>query len=210
MTSAGTEATETALKLARIYGSSINKKKLCVIIINGIWHGRSLGSKMLSGKNKDSSWVGYYDKYMNQIEFPYPWVNGSEKKNFFINSLKRVYKKNYSFKKKISMIILETFQGWGAIFYPKIYVKEIEKFCKKNNILLCFDEMQSGFARTGKKFGYHHYDVNPDMICCGKGMGAGFSLSGVIGSNKVFQNKNIKGLSSTHSANPISFDTYDT
>ena len=102
------------------------------------------------------------------------------------------------------MIILETFQGWGAIFYPKIYVKEIEKFCKKNNILLCFDEMQSGFARTGKKFGYHHYDVNPDMICCGKGMGAGFSLSGVIGSNKVFQNKNIKGLSSTHSANPIS------
>ena len=57
--------------------------------------------------------------------------------------------------------------------------------------------MQSGFARTGKKFGYHHYDVNPDMICCGKGMGAGFSLSGVIGSNKVFQNKNIKGLSST-------------
>ena len=201
MTSAGTEATETALKLARIYGSSINKKKLGVISIKGNWHGRTLGSQMLSGKNKDSSWVGYYDKYMNQIEFPYPWVNGSEKKNFFFNSLKRVYKKNYSFKKKISMIILETFQGWGAIFYPKIYVKEIEKFCKKNNILLCFDEMQSGFARTGKKFGYHHYDVNPDMICCGKGMGAGFSLSGVIGSNKVFQNKNIKGLSSTHSAN---------
>ena len=181
MTSAGTEATETALKLARIYGSSINKKKLGVISIKGNWHGRTLGSQMLSGKNKDSSWVGYYDKYMNQIEFPYPWVNGSEKKNFFINSLKRVYKKNYSFKKKISMIILETFQGWGAIFYPKIYVKEIEKFCKKNNILLCFDEMQSGFARTGKKFGYHHYDVNPDMICCGKGMGSGFLF---VGSNR--------------------------
>ena len=100
MTSAGTEATETALKLARIYGSSINKKKLGVISIKGNWYGRTLGSQMLSGKNKDSSWVGYYDKYMNQIEFPYPWVNGSEKKNFFINSLKRVYKKNYSFKKK--------------------------------------------------------------------------------------------------------------
>ena len=46
--------------------------------------------------------------------------------------------------------MLETFQGWGAIFYPKNYVKNIEKFCKKNNIILCFDEMQSGFARTGK------------------------------------------------------------
>ena len=52
------------------------------------------------------------------------------KKKFFINSLKRVYKK-IIVSKKISMIILETFQGWGAIFYPKIYVKEIEKFCKK-------------------------------------------------------------------------------
>ena len=102
------------------------------------------------------------------------------------------------------MIILETFQGWGAVFYPKDYVKQIEKFCLKNNILLCFDEMQSGFARTGKKFGFEHYNVNPDMICCGKGMGSGFSLSGIISSNKVFGNKNISGLSSTHSSNPIS------
>ncbi len=204
LTSAGTEATETALKLARIYGSTINKKKIGVISIKGNWHGRTMGSQMLSGNNKDSSWVGYYDKFMHQIDFPYPWINGFEKKNFFINSLRKVYKKNYDFKTKISMIILETFQGWGAIFYPKVYVKEIEKFCKKNNIILCFDEMQSGFARTGKKFGFQHYDVNPDMICCGKGMGAGFSLSGVIGSNKIFQNKNIRGLSSTHSANPIS------
>jgi len=63
--------------------------------------------------------------------------------------------------------------------------------------------MQSGFARTGKKFGYEHYDVNPDMICCGKGMGSGFPLSGVIASKKIFDNKNIFGLSSTHSANPV-------
>ena len=100
--------------------------------------------------------------------------------------------------------MLETFQGWGAIFYPKNYVKNIEKFCKKNNIILCFDEMQSGFARTGKKFGFEHYNVKPDMICCGKGMGSGFPLSGVIASKKIFSNKKIFGLSSTHSANPIS------
>ena len=85
--------------------------------------------------------------------------------------------------------MLETFQGWGAVFYPKNYVKNIEKFCKKNNIILCFDEMQSGFARTGKKFGFEHYNVKPDMICCGKGMGSGFPLSGVIASKKIFSNK---------------------
>ena len=49
--------------------------------------------------------------------------------------------------------MLETFQGWGAIFYPKDFVKVLKKFAEKNDILLTFDEMQSGFARTGKKFG---------------------------------------------------------
>ena len=99
--------------------------------------------------------------------------------------------------------MLETFQGWGAFFYPNRFVKMIEKICKKNNILLCFDEMQAGFGRTGKKFGFEHYKVKPDLICVGKGMGSGFPLSGVIGSKKIIENKNISGMSSTHSANPI-------
>ena len=62
--------------------------------------------------------------------------------------------------------------------------------------------MQSGFARTGKKFGFEHYKVKPDMICCGKGMGSGFSLSS-YNFKKIFDNKQISGLSSTHSSNPI-------
>jgi len=134
LTSAGTEATETALKLARIYGSSINKSKIGIISIKGNWHGRTMGSQMLSGKNNDSEWVGYYDKFMHQINFPYPWEKRSSEKNFFKDSLKKTFHKNFNFKKNISMIILETFQGWGAVFYPKVYVKEIEKFCKKNKI----------------------------------------------------------------------------
>ncbi len=204
LTSAGTEATETAIKLARIYGSSHNKNKLGIITIKGNWHGRTMGSQMLAGKNQASEWIGFFDKNIYQIDFPYPWTKNFKNKDFFQRSLKKRFKNSFNFKKKISMIMLETFQGWGAVFYPKNYVKEIENFCKKNNILLCFDEMQSGFARTGKKFGFEHYGVKPDMICCGKGMGSGFSLSGVIASNKVFNNQKISGLSSTHSSNPIS------
>ena len=60
-------------------------------------------------------------------------------------------------------------------------MKLLEKICKKNRIILSFDEMQSGFARTGYKFGYEYYDVKPDLICCGKGMGGGVAVSGVIG-----------------------------
>ena len=99
--------------------------------------------------------------------------------------------------------MLETFQGWGAIFYPKEFVKEISKLCKKNKILLTFDEMQAGFARTGKKFGYEHYEVKPDLICCGKGMGGGVALSGVIGKKHIMDLPSVGEMSSTNSANPL-------
>ena len=100
--------------------------------------------------------------------------------------------------------MLETFQGWGAIFYPKKYVQEINKICKKFNILLTFDEMQSGFGRTGKKFGYQHYGVDPDLICIGKAMGGGVPVSGVLGKSKIMDLPEVGNMSSTHSANPLS------
>ena len=100
-------------------------------------------------------------------------------------------------------MILESFQGWGAIFYPKDFVKAAEKFCKENDIILTFDEMQAGFARTGKAFGFQHYEVSPDLICCGKGMGNGYPLSGVIGKKNIMDLPEIGNMSSTHSANPM-------
>ena len=204
LVSSGTEATETALKLVRTYGKSKNKNKIGIICIGGNYHGRTIGSQMLSGKNKQSEWIGYFDKNIYHINFPYPWkIKKINAEKFFYNSLKTRFKKNFNFEKKITSIFLETFQGWGAVFYPKNYVKAVEKFCKKNKILLCFDEMQSGFARTGKKFGFEHYNVIPDLICCGKGMGSGMPLAGVVTSNKIMNNPLVSGLTSTHSANPI-------
>ena len=99
--------------------------------------------------------------------------------------------------------MLETFQGWGAVFYPNDFVQSIEDICREYGILLTFDEMQSGFARTGKKFGYEHYDVIPDLICVGKGMGGGVPLSGVLGSNEIMDLPEVGNMSSTHSANHI-------
>ena len=207
LVSSGTEATETALKLIKTYGKTKFKNKTGVICLTGNWHGRTVGSQMLSGKNSQSEWIGYFDKKIVHIDFPYPWDARLKKYGgikFFQNSIRKKFRYNYNFKKNISAIMLETFQGWGAIFYPKDYIKEIERFCKKNDIMLCFDEMQSGFGRTGKKFGFEHYDVKPDLICCGKGMGSGFPIAGVITNRKILDNQLVSGLSSTHSANPIS------
>jgi 4-aminobutyrate aminotransferase-like enzyme len=63
--------------------------------------------------------------------------------------------------------------------------------------------MQSGFGRTGKAFGYEHYNVEPDLLCLGKGMGNGYPLSGVVGSTEIMDLPEIGNMSSTHSANPL-------
>lgn len=201
--SAGTEATEAALKLMRLYGKKENKRKLGIISFNGNWHGRTMGAQMMSGNKKQKEWIGYEDKNIHHIDFPYPWeLENISPKDFLHNSLKKL-KRKIDLKKDVCGFILETFQGWGAIFYPKEFVKEISKICKKNKILLTFDEMQAGFGRTGKKFGYEHYDVKPDLICCGKGMGGGIALSGVIGKKSIMDLPSVGEMSSTNSANPL-------
>src|SRR3989338_10449758 len=99
--------------------------------------------------------------------------------------------------------MLETYQGWGAIFYPPEFVQAIERFAKKYGMLLAFDEMQAGFGRTGKLFGYMHYGVEPDIICCGKGASSSLPLSIVLGIREIMDLPEIGSMSSTHSANPM-------
>jgi len=204
--SAGTETTEAALKLMRMYGQSVGKKNLGIIGIENNWHGRTLGAQMMSSNASQKAWVGKLDNDIYHIPFPYEWsLKGESGESFFNKGIENlISEKNLNPKEDITGMIFETFQGWGAIFYPKDFVKAAENFCRKNNILIAFDEMQSGFGRTGKAFGYEHYDVNPDLICCGKGMGNGFPLSGVIGKKEIMDLPEIGNMSSTHSANPLS------
>lgn len=205
LVSAGTEATEAALKIMRLNSNKIKKRKPGIICFEGNWHGRTMGAQLLSGNEQQKNWIGFRDPNIYHIKFPYPWDKGSNSKSFLNEELKKLKDKHsIDFKKDICGFMLETFQGWGAIFYPNFIVKQIEQFCKSNDILLCFDEMQAGFARTGKKFGFMHYKVKPDLICIGKGMGSGFPLSGVLGKKNLMDLAPIGSMSSTHSANPIS------
>jgi 4-aminobutyrate aminotransferase/(S)-3-amino-2-methylpropionate transaminase len=204
--SAGTEATDAALKLMRLYGQSISKRKLGIICLEGNWHGRTMGAQLMSGNVSQKKWIGFKDKNIHHLPFPYPWTLEDKKidpKKFLKNSLKNLEKK-IDIKNDICGVMLETFQGWGALFYPQEYVKQLHKICKKNKILLCFDEMQSGFARTGKMFGYEHYGIKPDLICVGKGMGGGVPISGVLGKKYIMDLPDVGNMSSTHSSNPIS------
>ncbi len=202
--SAGTEATEAAFKLMKMHGQKIGKKKNIVIAISGNWHGRTLGAQMLSDNVAQKSWVTHNQSDIQHIAFPYPWdINEENSEEFLLNNLSTLSENGISLQDDVCGFMLETFQGWGAVFYPTKFVKKIRDICDKNGILLAFDEMQAGFGRTGMNFGYEHYGVKADLICCGKGMGGGFPISGVIGKAAVMDLPEIGNMSSTHSGNPV-------
>jgi 4-aminobutyrate aminotransferase-like enzyme len=202
--SAGTEATEATLKLIRMHGQKIGKKRSGIVTLNGNWHGRTMGAQMMSSNAEQKAWIGYEDPNIHHIDFPYPWLVSEEQgEEFFIKQLESLKQRGLNLETDIAGFMLETFQGWGALFYPKSFVKAIRKFTEENSILLAFDEMQAGFARTGKKFGFEHYEVSPDLFACGKGMGGGVSLSGVIGRSEIMDLPAVGNMSSTHSANPL-------
>jgi 4-aminobutyrate aminotransferase / (S)-3-amino-2-methylpropionate transaminase / 5-aminovalerate transaminase len=202
--SAGTEATEATLKLIRMHGQKIGKKRPGIVTLNGNWHGRTMGAQMMSSNAEQKAWIGYEDPNIHHIDFPYPWLVSEEQgEEFFNKQLNSLKQRGLNLETDIAGFMLETFQGWGALFYPKSFVKAIRKFTEENSILLAFDEMQAGFARTGKKFGFEHYEVSPDLFACGKGMGGGVSLSGVIGRSEIMDLPEVGNMSSTHSANPL-------
>jgi 4-aminobutyrate aminotransferase-like enzyme len=202
--SAGTEATEAALKLMRMHAQKVGKRRRGVICIQNNWHGRTLGAQMMSSNLTQRDWIGYQDADIHHIPFPYPWaLDDNSGEALLRKGLKQLADSGVDIAQDIAGFMLETFQGWGAVFYPKPYVQAIKALCKEHNLLLTFDEMQAGFARTGKAFGFQHYEVEPDLICVGKGMGGGVPISGVIGRAAIMDLPDIGNMSSTHSANPL-------
>ena len=126
LVSAGTEATEAALKLMRLNGKKEGKRKGGIVAINGNWHGRTMGAQMMSGNLEQKKWIGYEDPNIHHINFPYPWET-IDPKEFFVSEIEKlIQKKGIDPKKDLCGFILETFQGWGAVFYPQGFVKELD------------------------------------------------------------------------------------
>ena len=203
--SSGTEATEVALKLMRLYGQKHEKNKGGIICFDGAYHGRTLGAQTMTGNVNAKSWIIDKDPNIFHLPYPYEWAKGvKNSEQFFYDSInKLIDEKNIDPKKDICGFMLETFQGWGAMFFPVPFVNAIKEFAKNNDILISFDEMQAGFGRTGKLFGYMHYEIEPDIVCLGKGASSSLPLSIVLGSKEIMDLPDIGSMSSTHSANPL-------
>jgi 4-aminobutyrate aminotransferase-like enzyme len=161
---------------------------------------------MLGWNPSQKEWIGYLDPNIYHLPFPYPWRADAieNPRKYFrdgINDL--VIKHNIDPKTDLCGIMMETFQGWGAVFYPKEFVQEVALFAKENDLLLTFDEMQAGFGRTGELFGYMNYGVEPDLLACGKGASSSLPLAVVLGRKEIMDLPGIGSMSSTHSANPL-------
>ena len=206
--SAGTEATECAVKLIRMHGQTVSPTKLGIISFQGAMHGRTMGAEMLKGDPSQSAWIGYRDPNMHHLPFPYPWIakNSTDKKydwaKRFQEDMEDLKAKGLNFD-NIAGFMIESYLGWGAIFYPVAYIQALVDFAKKYDCLVTFDEIQGGFGRSGKLFVYQHYGVEPDLLCLGKALSGSLPLSAVIGSQKIMDLPEFGSMSSTHSANPL-------
>lgn len=202
--SAGTEATECALKLMRLHGQKLGKRRQGIVCFEGNWHGRTMGAQMMSHNPGQKEWIGYQDPNIFHLPFPYPWRYIDKPDLWFTEQFEQLCQKHdLDPLQDICGFMLETFQGWAAAFYPTAFVRAVRDTASACNALLTFDEMQAGFGRTGTMFGFEHYGVAADMICCGKGISSSLPLSAVLASSSVMDLPGIGSMSSTHSANPM-------
>jgi len=201
--SAGTEAAERAIKLARFHGMRFSPRKLVIVGGMGNYHGKTMGAQMAGGQDDGKVWIGHLDPNMVHMPFPYPWVlehTDLTGEQLFCQHLDDL-EKNGTDLGKIVAFFVESFQGWGAIFYPRDYIQAMRKWSKENDALLVFDEIQAGFGRTGKLFAYEHYDVEPDMVICGKAISSSMPLSAVLGSAEIIELD--PTYTSTHGGHPF-------
>lgn len=208
----GAESTECALKLARTYTRQQSPDKNIVVTFHDGFHGRTLGSQMAGGSPNDKKWIRNLDPDMVQIPFPnsfkYEWADQSrpdysDEKCFdkLLEYLREAGVTDYS---KISAIMTETFQGGWCELIPAGVLRMLRKFCNEHRIVLIYDEVQGGFGRTGKMFGFMHAGIVPDLVCCGKGISSSLPLSCVLGRREIMDTYGPGEMTSTHTGNPVS------
>lgn len=203
--SAGTEATEAALKLARNY-----TKKQQLMSFWGGYHGRTSGALALSDP-------GYADPSVETISgtirVPYPdnyrrFINGSDAEylKWVIDFIKQSIAKSST--SGIAAVIVEPIQGTSGNVIPiKGFLKELRKLTHEIGALLIVDEIITGFGRTGSLFSFQENDILPDILVVGKGMGNGVPISAVITNEEIASTPALSkpsALSSSFGANPFS------
>ncbi|MGQ9576654.1 MAG: aspartate aminotransferase family protein [Thermoguttaceae bacterium] len=196
----GSEACECAIKLARTWGRKIGgPKKIALVTFQNAFHGRTLGAQMAGGIPALKEWIVNLDKDMVQVPFPDGFRCPDTRFELFVESLEAL-----GFPPdRVAGVMTETYQGGNASFAPPEYMQKLRAWCDQHRVLLIFDEVQAAFGRTGTYWGFEHYGVVPDLICCGKGISSGLPVSAVLGRQEIMDLYPPGSMTSTHTGNPV-------
>ncbi len=168
-TNSGTEAIEAALKIARAYGHSRNRKdKSKILALRNSFHGSTLGALSITSQ----------EKYQAPFRPLLPDVGIVEE--FSAQALEK------AFSDRVCALVIEPVQGEGGVIpLPQDFVHAGRALCDRYDALLIVDEIQCGLGRTGKYFAFEHYGIKPDVITLAKALAAGYPLGAVLGSVRV-------------------------
>ncbi len=180
----GLEANEAAIKLARRFGHKHNKKGK-IISFTKCFHGRSIASITMGGEKYQKGFGPLPEGFLKL-----PYNDPGELKNHIHEDTIAVF--------------VEPVQGEGGVIPAESnFLEDLEKSCRKNNVLLICDEIQTGLGRTGKLFGHQHYNIHPDIITIAKSLGGGIPLGAVIAKSKVAELLTYGDHGSTFGGNPL-------
>jgi 4-aminobutyrate aminotransferase len=195
--STGAEAVENAVKIARAY-----TKRPGVITFGGGFHGRTYMTMALTGKVAPYK-IGFgpFPGSIFHAQFPNA-LHGVSTADV-MKSLDRIFKADIA-PDQVAAILLEPVQGEGGFnVAPDDFMQALRKLCDAHGILLITDEVQTGFARTGKLFAVEYYSVKPDLITMAKSLAGGLPLSAVAGRAEVMDAPAPGGLGGTYAGNPL-------
>lgn len=200
--STGAEATECCMKLALTHAQKISPNKNIVVSFEDGFHGRTMGAQLMGGSAALKSWIPEPLRNTgNFVQVPYP--DGFRQEDTSFDVFTSTLADAGVDPARVAMVITETYPGGSAQFLPVEYAQQLRKWCDKNKALLIFDEVQAGFGRCGKWFGYQHYGVQADLIACGKGISSSLPLSCVMGRAELMDQYEPGSMTSTHSGSPV-------
>ena len=183
----GTEAVESAIKLARKFSfDQGHPERTEIITMQNSFHGRTFGALSATAQKK------YHTGFQ-------PLLTGFSYMPF--NNIQAVKKK---ISKKTCAILVEPIQGEGGVNIPDpSYLKELKSLCKNNGILLIFDEVQTGFGRTGSLFAHQLFKTKPDIMTVAKALGCGVAIGALGATNRVMKSFVPGTHAATFGGNPL-------
>jgi len=193
----GAEAVENAIKIARYHTA-----RSAVIAFGGGFHGRTLACMSLTGKVQPYK-AGFGPLLPEVFHAPFPMAYHGVSTAQSLAALEHLFKADVD-PARVAAIIVEPVQGEGGFYIaPPEFLRALRALCDQHGIVLIIDEIQTGFARTGRMFAIEHSGVEPDLMTVAKSLAGGVPLSAVIGKAPIMDAPLAGGLGGTYAGSPL-------